>query len=210
MAKNDFMKLAKKLDMVAASAVSFGPIRAAHRTVRELQQEGPSWTGRFSNSWQIETSDGRTFKGTGGPGEPKPLPVPALTGRQALKATLAKDRAVFTISNFSGYVAEATDLVEAEWFRPTERPETALGRSKFREGDGGRPRTADVAFDPDTGTRSRQTSKQVPSYRGLIGGGPDDRESSATADLDWFASYVESGKVDRAVKIEMDDLFSEL
>lgn len=200
MAKNDFMKLAKKLDMVAASAVSFGPIRAAHRTVRELQQEGPSWTGRFSNSWQIETSDGRTFKGTGGPGEPKPLPVPALTGRQALKATLAKDRAVFTISNFSDYVGEATDLVEAEWFRPTERPETALGRSKFREGDGGRPRREG----------GEGTDMQVPTYRGLIGGGPDDRESSATADLDWFASYVESGKVDRAVKIEMDDLFSEL
>lgn len=200
MAKNDFMKLAKKLDMVAASAVSFGPIRAAHRTVRELQQEGPSWTGRFSNSWQIETSDGRSFKGTGGPGEPKPLPVPALTGRQALKATLAKDRAVFTISNFSDYVAEATDLVEAEWFRPTERPETALGRSKFREGDGGRPRREG----------GEGTDMQVPTYRGLIGGGPDDRESSATADLDWFATYVESGKVDRAVKIELDDLFSEL
>ena len=200
MAKNDFMKLAKKLDMVAASAVSFGPIRAAHRTVRELQQEGPSWTGRFSNSWQIETSDGRSFKGTGGPGEPKPLPVPALTGRQALKATLAKDRAVFTISNFSDYVAEATDLVEAEWFRPTERPETALGRSKFREGDGGRPRREG----------GEGTDMQVPTYRGLIGGGPDDRESSATADLDWYATYVESGKVDRAVKIELDDLFSEL
>tara|TARA_A100001201_G_scaffold3008_1_gene7214 strand:+ start:1444 stop:2046 length:603 start_codon:yes stop_codon:yes gene_type:complete len=200
MAKNDFMKLAKKLDMVAASAVSFGPIRAAHRTIRELQQEGPSWTGRFSNSWQIETSDGRSFKGTGGPGEPKPLPVPALTGRQALKATLAKDRVVFTISNFSDYVAEATDLVEAEWFRPTERPETALGRSKFREGDGGRPRREG----------GEGTDMQVPTYRGLIGGGPDDRESSATADLDWFATYVESGKVDRAVKIEMDDLFSEL
>ena len=208
MARNDFMKLAKDLDMVFASAVSFGPIRAAHRTIRELQQEGPSWTGRFSNSWQIETPDGRSFKGTGQPGEPKPLPVPALTGRQAVKASLAKDRVVFTISNFSDYVAEATDLVESGWFRPTEKPETALGRSKFREGDGGRPRTADATFDPDTGTRSSSTSKQLPSYRGLIGGGPADRESSATADLDWFATYVEGGKVDRAVKIEMDDLFS--
>ena len=190
--------------------VSFGPIRAAHRTIRELQQEGPSWTGRFSNSWQIETPDGRSFKGSGSPGEPQPLTIPALTGRQAVRAGFAKDRAVFSITNFSEYQAEARDLVEAEWFRPSERPQTALGRSKFREGDGGRPRTADVAFDSDTGTRSRQTSKQIPSYRGLIGGGPDDRESSATADLDWYASYVESGKVDRAVKIELDDLFSQL
>lgn len=189
MARNDFMKLAKKLDMVVASAVTFGPIRAAHRTIRELQQEGPSWTGRFSNSWQIETPDGRTFKGSGSPGEPKPLPVPALTGRQAVKASLAKDRVVFTISNFSEYAAEAIDLVESNFLRPTPVPETALGRSKFREGDGGR---------------------QNPSFRGDIGGGDPDRQSSATADLDWFASYVEGGKVDRAVRIEMDDLFTEL
>jgi hypothetical protein len=191
MTRNDFWELAKKIDIVAASAVTFGPIRAAHRTVRELQQEGPSWTGRFSNSWQVQTPDGRAFKGDGGEGEPRSLPIPALTGRQALRAGFAIDRAVFTISNFSEYAAEATDLIESAFIRPPGKPypETQLGRSKFREGDGGR---------------------QQPSYRGYIGGGDPDRESSATADLDWFATYVEGGKLDRAVKIEMDDLFTEL
>lgn len=189
MAKNQFWDLAKKLDIVAASAVTFGPIRAAHRTVRELQQEGPSWTGKFSNSWQIDAPDGRSFRGDGNEGEPRPLPVPALTGRQAIRASFAIDRAVFTISNFSEYAAEATDVVESAFIRPTPLPKTQLGRSKFREGAGGR---------------------EFPSYRGLIGTGDPDRESSATADLDWFATYVEGGKLDRAVKIEMDDLFTEL
>jgi hypothetical protein len=189
MAKNGFWDAAKKLDMVAASLATFGPIRAAHRTVRDLQQEGPSWTGKFSNSWQVSTPDGRFFKGDGGEGEPRQLPIPALTGRQAVRAGFAIDRAVFTISNFSPYAAEATDLVESAFIRPTPEPKTQLGRSKFRQGAGGR---------------------EFPSYRGLIGTGDLDRESSATADLDWFAMYVEGGKLDRAVKIEMDDLFTEL
>jgi len=192
MAKNQFKDLIEALDRVGASLVVSGPTRAAKRTIKELQQEGPSWTGRFSNSYQIETPDGRVYKGDGQPGEPRPIKLPAglLTGRQNIRGSLPlKDRAVTTISNFSEYVAEATDLVESGFLRPTPVPETALGRRKFREGDGGR---------------------QLPSFRGEIGGGDPDRESSATADLDWFASYVEGGKVDRAVRIEMDDLFTEL
>jgi hypothetical protein len=189
MAKNGFWDLAKKLDMVAASTVTLGPLRAAHRTVKDLQQEGPSWSGRFSNSWEVSTPDGRSYKGSGQEGEPQALLIPLLTGRQAVRAGFAQDRAVFTISNFSPYAAEATDLVESAFIRPTPLPQTQLGRSKFREGAGGR---------------------EFPSYRGLIGTGDPDRESSATADLDWFASYVEGGKLDRAVKIEMDDLFTEL
>lgn len=201
MAKNELVRLIKNLDRIGSSLVVSGPSRAAKRTIKELQQEGPSWTGRFSNSWQIETPDGRVYKGDGQPGEPRPIKLPTglLTGRQNIKGSLPlKDRAVTTISNFSEYVAEATDLVEAQWFRPTDQPETSLGRKKFRQGDGGRPRT------------EGKPSQQISSYRGLIGGGPDDRESSATADLDWFAAYMEGGALDRAVRIEVDDLFKEL
>ena len=193
MARNDFFKLAKKLDMVAASVVSFGPIRAAHRTIRELQEEGPSWTGRFSNSWQIETPDGRSFKGTGAPGEPRSINIPALTGRQAIRASFAKDRAVFTVSNFSPYAALATDVELGIFDRretDTFEPETVKGMSTWEIEDSGRKRGG--------------------TYRGEIGGGNPFGESSRTADLDWFATYVEGGKVDRAVKIEMDDLFTEL
>jgi len=193
MARNDFFKLAKKLDMVAASVVSFGPIRAAHRTIRELQEEGPSWSGRFSNSWQIETPDGRSFKGTGAPGEPRSINIPALTGRQAIRASFAKDRAVFTVSNFSPYAALATDVELGIFDRretDTFEPETVKGMSTWEIEDSGRKRGG--------------------TYRGEIGGGNPMGESSRTAELDWFATYVEGGKVDRAVRIEMDDLFTEL
>lgn len=212
MAKNQFMKLIDNLDRIGSSLVLSGPSRVAQRTVRELQQEGPSWTGRFSNSYQIETPDGRMYKGDGQPGEPRPikLPVGVLTGRQNLRGSLPiKDRAVTTVSNFSEYAAEATDVVESTFFRPTEEePTTALGQRKLRRGDGGRPRT-DSSSNAETGVKTG-TSMQLPSYRGEIGGGPEDRESSATADLDWLAMYVEDGRLDRAVRLEMDDLFTDL
>ncbi len=189
MAKNDFMKLAKKLDMVAASAVSFGPIRAAHRTVRELQQEGPSWTGRFSNSWQIETPDGRSFKGSGSPGEPQPLPIPALTGRQAVKAGFAKDRVVFTISNFSPWAGEAVDFVDNHYWRPTPEPQTNLGKKKWERSGRRRPTEKHKRFDIYSET--------------------DRGNASRTADQDWFTTYVTT-KLDRAVTVEMDNMFRSL
>lgn len=189
MAKNDFMKLAKNLDLVFASAVSFGPIRAAHRTVRELQQEGPSWTGQFSNSWQIETPDGRSFKGSGSPGEPQPLPIPALTGRQAVKAGFAKDRVVFTISNFSPWAGEAVDFVDNYYWRPTPEPQTSLGKKKWEQSGRKRPtekhRRFDIYSETDPGNASR------------------------TADQDWFTTYVTT-KLDRAVTVEMDNMFRSL
>ena len=72
----------------------------------------------------------------------------------------------------------------------TFEPETVQGMSTWEIEDSGR--------------------KPGGTYRGEIGGGNPLGESSRTADLDWFATYVEGGKVDRAVKIEMDDLFTDL
>ena len=190
MAKNDFMKLAKDLDMVFASAVSFGPIRGAHRAIKELQQEGPSWTGRFSNSWQIRTPDGRFFKGSGQPGEPQPLPIPALTGRQAIRTGFAKDRVVFTISNFSPWAGEATDLADNRFWRPTPTPQTQLGMKKWEKS--GRKRTYE------------------PHKRYDIYSESDPGNASRTADQDWFTTYVTSGKVNKAVTFEMDNMFRSL
>jgi len=193
MAKNGIDKFLEELDRIAATSAFNGPKAAAERAVRELQQEGPSWSGKFSNSWQIKSPLGSTgsSKGDGQTGEPRAIFTPAVTGRQVAKSVFTKDKVVFTISNFAEYAAEATDLIESAFIRPPGQPfpQTQLGRSKFREGDGGR---------------------QQPSYRGYVGGGNPDSESGATADLDWFASYVEGGKLDRAVRIEMDDLFKGL
>ena len=183
-------EIGKELDRVAASAVLIGPIAAAERIVREVQQAGPSWTGKFSNSWQIEGPQGQAVKGDCQPGEPRPVQFTTapFTGRQAaatlFRTTVLKDKIVFKISNFSTYAAEATDEVQSTFIRPKDAPvpQTQLGLSKWEE---------------QTTTRLRNT------YRGQTGGGRPNGSASRTAPLDWLATYASAG-LNRAVKIEMD------
>jgi hypothetical protein len=173
-----------ELDRITATTIYNGPKQAAERVVREMQQDGPSWTGRFSNSWQIQTPT-RLTKGTGAPGEPIPLSTPSLRGREVSTSFGSKNSVVFTISNFSPHALEAIDAVQHDrkYYanRKTAQPTTQLGKSKWK---------------PD-GPRSEV------SYRGQTGGGNEGSNSSRTAPLDWFARYA-SAKLDRAIKIEMD------
>jgi hypothetical protein len=184
--KNKFWDAAKQLDMVVSSTVTAGPLRAAHRVVTELQEEGPSWTGRFSNSWGVSTFDGRSYQGDGAPGEPRRLNIPLLTGRQAIKAGFAKDRVVYTVFNFSPWVGQAVDFEQDRFSRPTETPQTQLGLSKW-----------------EVSSNSRRSQ----GLRGDIYSGPPGGQASRTAPLDWFTKYATSGKLDRSVTIEMNNMF---
>jgi hypothetical protein len=171
------------LDKIAGTTIANGQRAAAERVVRELQKAGPSWSGEFSNSWQISTTS-TTYKGTGAPGEPQPIRAPSVTGREATAAQIFKDP-LLKITNFAPHALEAIDAIEhdRQYYarRKTPEPTTALGKSKWQ-----------VA-----GPRANV------SYRGEIGGGSQGGNSSRTAPLDWFATYA-SAKLDRAVKIEMD------
>ena len=182
--------LATELDRLSGSIALIGPTLAAERVVREVQQAGPSWTGKFSNSWQIEGPQGQLVKGDGQAGEPRPVEFTStpFTGRQAaatlFRTTVLKDKIVYKISNFSVYAAEATDEVQATFSRPKDAlvPQTQLGLSKW---------------DPQDTTRLSNT------YRGQTTGGRPGGSASSTAPLDWLATYASAG-IDRAVKIEMD------
>jgi hypothetical protein len=171
------------LDKVVGTTIANGQRAAAERVVRELQKAGPSWSGEFSNSWQISTTS-TTYKGTGAPGEPQPIRAPSVTGREATAAQIFKDP-LLKITNFAPHALEAIDAIEhdRQYYarRKTPEPTTALGKSKWQ-----------VA-----GPRANV------SYRGDIGGGSEGGNSSRTAPLDWFATYA-SAKLDRAVKLEMD------
>jgi len=188
MARKGFWKgginLLEELDRVAATTVYNGPKRVAERVVRELQQAGPSWTGKFSNSWQIQTPT-TTVRGTGHMGEPRPLITPPLTGRQVTKSFLSTDSVVFRISNNAPHALEAIDAVQhdRQYYarRLTSAPQTALGRQKWE----------------------LDAPRSQLSYRGQIGGGTDGLNSSRTAPLDWFATYA-SANLGRAVQVEMD------
>jgi hypothetical protein len=189
------VEISKDLDKVGASLALAGPTLAAQRIVAELQQEGPSWTGRFSNSWQIEGPQGQLVKGDGAPGEPRPVRFEAapFTGPQAaatlFKTTVLKDKIVFKVSNFSSYAGQATDVEQGNFVRPSPLPQTELGKRKFDEAPGGRSN---------------------PSFRWDIGSGQNSSSSSRTANRDWLADYAGSGRMDRSVKIEMDAVLRSL
>ena len=56
MAKNTTKKLINELERVFGVLIYESPVKAAERVVTELQQEGPIWTGKYANSWQIEAA----------------------------------------------------------------------------------------------------------------------------------------------------------
>jgi len=174
------------VDKVIGTTIANGQRASAERIVRELQQAGPSWSGEFSNSWQISTASS-TSKGTGAPGEPQSIKAPVVTGREATAAQIFKDP-LLTVTNFAPHALEAIDAIQhsRQYYarRKTAKPTTSLGQSKLK----------------DDGPR-----KEV-STRGETGGGTEGSSSSRTAPLDWFADYA-SSKLDRAVKIEMDSAF---
>lgn len=190
MAINGLMRLVRQLDEVAATTVYNGPKACAERVVRELQQAGPSWSGQFSNSWEISTPT-RTTSGDGGPGEPRPVYTPPITGREAATSFLSRNSVVFRIGNTSPHALEAIDAVEhgREYWsrRRSAQPETQLGRRKWE-------------VSPET--------RQNASYRGQLGGAGEGN-STRTAPLDWFATYA-NANLGRAVQIEMDAAMSRL
>ena len=187
MAKNTTPKLIREIERVYGAMIYDGPIKAAERVVTELQKEGPSWTGQYSNSWQIEAA-GTVVKGNGQGGNPRPLKVPKLTVKQ--KRSLRKNKVV--ISNFSKKAAYAQDEIVGRFRRGVikqtgkkigDQPRTSFGRGKFEE--------------------NKTVGRGEISKRGNIGSaGPG--ISSRTAKLDWYKTYLSGGKLDKAIKIETD------
>jgi hypothetical protein len=182
MARNDFMKLLNNLDMAAASLILTGPTVASEKIVADLQERGPAWTGRFSNSWQIDGPQGQTAKGNGQEGQAQAVKLPGLlfTGPQAARVLLrqfaAKDKVVFRISNFSEYADEARDLVP---FNPEK------------------PMTDNLKPIVKTGKRSPG------GRRGDLQGSGKNR---ITAPLDWYSTYVGGGFIDKVIQVSMDGI----
>lgn len=175
-----FEALLRDTDRFYASVYN-GAKRSAERVVADLQQEGPSWTGRFSNSWQISEGD-TTVKGTNSPGEPQQLKFPVLRADSA-KLFTKDDVVVFSILNTSPHKDLAMDKVEGKFERPTDKPQTQLGLSKWLEQAGGRAGT-------------------VKRYQ--LGGGNPLSKSSRTAVQDWYTGYVGSRRIQQIIRAELN------
>ena len=88
--KNDIPDLKKEVSRWTATVLNKGVLPSAEDLVRELQFKGPSWTGRYSNSWQIQVGNEKST-GTRRPGEPKPIKAPKINVRSIREGRISKD-----------------------------------------------------------------------------------------------------------------------
>jgi len=162
---------------------------SAMQIVKDLQDEGPSWTGKFSNSWQIETrTPGLEWRGTMEEGDAvSPFDDgsggPKVTMRDA-RDVLEKGKVAFRVSNVSPvnnsgqqYAEFATDRKEGEFSGQWagSEPQTQKGRANWE---------------------SANTKRKIPDMRGNIGSGTEEGFSSRTAKEDWFDRYINEEMTD--------------
>tara|TARA_B100001769_G_scaffold13949_1_gene9542 strand:- start:1942 stop:2514 length:573 start_codon:yes stop_codon:yes gene_type:complete len=178
MAKNDLKELLQDLDRLAVNLTFNGRARAAEEIVKDLQDLSPAWTGKFRNSWYIETPAGTKAGGQGTPGPAMPVQAPEISGIQSATALFNKvfggsgAKRLFTVGNSASYADQATDLAP---YVPGELP-AMKASTKFGRKYGVRP---------------------VGAERGNVSGSGN---NSSSAPLDWFSHYQGSGKADEAVK----------
>jgi hypothetical protein len=172
--RNEIGRLLQNADRFGTALFSRAPAAAAEKVVADLQQLGPAWTGRFSNSWQISSAS-RVVSGTGQEGKPQKISSPLLSGRELL----GKPEVKYTISNFASgpqgpYALVAMDLQEGTFINPGTPPLKPFER----------------------GTR-------ISGIRGKLNIGASG-SNRRTAPLDWFSTYVNGGQIDNAVRVSFD------
>jgi hypothetical protein len=167
-ARNNFMQLAKNLESAFLAPFILGVARSAQGVVKELQDAGPSWSGEFSNSWEIATAS-KVTSGSGAPGAPQRLLAPVLTTDEFK----FKPELKYYIANKAPHADVALDLVESTYIYP--------------------------GFEP---LKKAESGKRVSGIRGdlNIGEGSNRR----TAPRDWYATYVQGGRIDKTISTYMD------
>lgn len=164
------MKLALQIEAGFLAPFILGVARSTQGVVKELQEQGPAWSGRFSNSWEIATAS-KVSSGTGATGKPQHLTAPILTVDEFKRKPSIK----YLIANKSPYADVALDLVESTFRYPGFEPIKAAEKGKRTSGIRG-----DLSLDTSGSNRR-------------------------TAPLDWYATYLRGGKIDRAIALYMDD-----
>lgn len=172
--RNGFLDLAEKLEAGFLAPFILGVARSAQAVVKDLQELGPSWSGEFSNSWEI-ASAGKVSSGTGAPGAPQRLYAPILT----VDEYKFKPEIKYYIANKAPHADVALDLAP---YVPELDKNANLGK----------PQKAD---------RVRYGFRPAGGRRGELSGSGSNR---ATAPLDWYATYVRAGRIDKTISVYMD------
>lgn len=146
----------------------------AVQIMNDLAEAGPEWSGKLKNAWVADTFSGRgkqkLGKKTSYPYSEAKGSVPAL--KTDIKSTEATPTKV-EIRNDTPYLAYAADLIPG----------------KFWPKEGG-PKGV-----PTTGKRN--TSNTGLGFRGDLSG---EGTNISTAPLDWLATYLKGGGMQRATE----------
>ncbi len=180
-----FSALVEDIDKKFFASVYNAVKAVGQEVVADLQQRGPSWTGRFSNSWELAEGS-VAVSGGGAQGEPAAVVFPKAT--PSLKKFSTNAEIVFRITNTTPQPSKdiALDKAEGTFRHITPKPLTALGRSKYEEFTQGRA--------PN-------------SLRGAAGtAGPG--KSSRTAALNWYSDYLSGGYIPRIIKTQLSAVVS--
>jgi len=177
--RNGFIQLAEKLEAGFLAPFILGVAQSAQGVVKDLQEKGPAWSGEFANSWEIASAS-KVSSGTGAPGAPQRLLAPILT----VDEYKFKPEVKYYIANKAPHADYALDLREGRFAPssafPQRDPAAASGKT-IR-----------------TGSRS-----PGPHKRGdLSGNGASSGTSSA--ELDWYATYISGGRLDKTISLYMD------
>jgi len=175
MAGNGFKELLRWADRAAVNALYSSRARAAEDVIKDLQERGQLWSGKFSNSWRISTPTGTQSGVLGQQTPPRPVQAPSLTGADVRTKLLGSP---FEVDNVADYADIACDLKPGNFEDP--------GIAPLKE--------------PSYGNRERGIRGEpwpVPESRGVDG------PNRSTAPLDWFTTYVDGGEMDRTIERAM-------
>jgi len=167
--RNDFMRLAKNIEAGFLAPFIIGVARSAENIVLQLQEQGPAWSGQFSNSWEIATAS-KVSSGTGASGEAQKLKAPILT----VDEFKFKPEIKYYIANKAPHADVALDLVESSYRYPGYEPIKKAERGERVSGLRG-----DLAVNP-TGPNRR--TAPLDWYTTYLRGGAIDKTISLYMD----------------------------
>lgn len=161
----------------------------AVRTMNELAEVGPAWTGEFSRSWGFAPAGQtpNTF-GLGGQQGSRGRYNKNSARLTDIKRALRSGVSQFSVVNTSEHAAIAIDEQPAKFIRPPFEP---IDQSAWEHGDA----------MPRPGMRyeiGKSVSKGDPS-----------EWSSRTAEPDWFPTYVLGGGLQKGLEVSVTKAFNE-
>ena len=178
-------KFNKRITRYTANRLN-GALVGVEEVVKLLQYKGPSWTGLYSNSWQIRVGKEKRT-GTRRAGNAQPVQSPKMTIK-TIKRAQKRGFIEWEISNLARSAPYAEDK--------------KLGR--FRRGFVGRKEIGDKPRSNlgQSHLRPSGSGRKGLTKRGDIGGGTPGVISSRTAELDWLPKTLKGGELKGKLRLE--------